>query len=94
MSYQVGETTYPTAKKIHDCDASLWIVNGDLHETFRCCTWEEKKDIIRAKRNGWKIQPGQKYLRQAVVFEGRMSTFKAIPEMHDICVKYDIYEDC
>jgi len=74
--------------------ASDWIVNGDLSETFRCCDWTEKRAIIKARRNNWKIQPGQRYIRQAVVWEGRLGTFKAIPEMHDICVKYDLYEEC
>jgi hypothetical protein len=94
VSHQIGETTYHIARKVHHCMASEWIINGDLHETFRCCTWEEKKDIIRAKRNNWKIQPGQKYMRQAMVWEGKLGTFKAIPEMHDICIEYDLYQDC
>lgn len=94
MSQQIGNTTFPTARKLYSCMASEWIVNGDLHETFRCCTWEEKKDIIRARRNNWQIHPGQKYLRQAMIWEGMLGTFRAIPEMHNICVKYDLYEDC
>ena len=93
MSTQIGPTTYPKARKAYRCMASDWIVNGDLSEIFRCCTWDEKKDIIRARRNNWMIQPGQKYLRQAMVWEGRMGTFKAIPEMHDICIEYDLYEE-
>jgi len=93
-NHQVGETTYPTAKKVHNCMASEWIVNGDLHETFRCCTWDEKKAIIRARRNNYRIHPGQKYLRQAMVWDGQLGTFKAIPAMHDICCKYNLYEDC
>jgi len=93
MNTQIGETTYPIARKIYNCDACDWIVNGDLYETFHCCTWEEKKDIIRARRNKWRIHPGQKYLRQAMKWEGEMTTFKAIPEMHDICVKYDLYQE-
>jgi hypothetical protein len=93
MSENIGPTTYPTAKKVHNCMASEWIVNGDLHETFRCCDWQEKRAIIRARRNKWRIQRGQKYMRQAVIWEGVFCTFKAIPEMHDICVKYDLYQE-
>jgi len=93
MSTQIGETTYPKARKSYNCMASEWITNGDLSETFRCCNWDEKRDIIRARRNKWRIQPGQKYLRQAIIFEGRMDTFRAIPAMHDICIKYDLYQE-
>lgn len=93
MSTQIGETTYPKAKKDYQCMASDWIINGDLAETFRCCDWEQKRSIIRARRNGYKILKGQKYLRQAIVFEGRMETFRAIPEMHEICVEYDLYQE-
>lgn len=93
MSTQIGETTYPKARKKYRCMASDWIVDGDLYETFRCCDYSEKREIIRAKRNNWTIQPGDKYLRQAIVFEGRMDTFRAIPEMHEICLKYDLYQE-
>lgn len=94
MSTQIGETTHPKARKTYRCMASDWIVNGDLYEIFRGCTREERRAIVKARRNRWSIQPGQIYVRQAMVWDGRMGTFKAIPEMHDICLKYDLYEDC
>jgi len=93
MATNIGETTYPKARKVYHCQASDWILYGDFWETLRCCNWDEKRDIVRAKRNNYRIQPGQQYLRQAIVFEGRMETFRAIPAMHDICIKYDLYQE-
>jgi hypothetical protein len=93
VSRQIGNTTYPVAKKQHDCMASEWIVNA-LSDIVGMCNYSEKRELVKARRNKWKILPGQKYLRQAMVWGGSLGTFKAIPEMHCICVKYDIYEDC
>ena len=60
MSTQVGETTYPVAKKVHNCMASDWIVNC-LSDVVEWCDYEEKRQLVKARRNNWKIQPGQKY---------------------------------
>lgn len=81
----------PKARKQHDCMASEFITNyGDLRGlTF---TFPECRAIIKARENNWKIQKGEIYIRQACVMDGEIYTFKAIPEIHKICIKYDYYE--
>ena len=67
-------------------------------------TLAESKAIIKAWRNWRTIRKGEMYRYQyfiqenyhykdwAVVYEGTTwRTFRAIPEMHDICIKYGIY---
>lgn len=93
MSNVIGETTYPKARKDYRCMASEWITNGDLAETVYHCSYAEKRAIVRAKRNGWKIKKGERYLRQCIVWEGRLETFRAIPAMHEICLKQDLYQE-
>jgi len=92
MSYQIGSTTYPKARKQHNCMASDWIVNY-LQDVVEMCDYSEKRELVKARRNKWKILPGQKYVRQAMVWEDKLGTFKAIPAMHDIRIKYSLYED-
>ncbi len=94
MSTLIGDEVQPRARKGYFCMAAEQLLNGDFKEVFRCCTYAEKKSIVRAKRNQWRIQPGQRYIRQAVVWEGQLGTFRAIPEIHGICTKYNLYEDC
>ena len=92
MGQQIGATTYPKARKNYECMASDWIQNC-LSEVIEDCDFSEKRELVKARRNKWKIVKGERYLRQTMIFEGEMTTFRAIPAMHDICVKCDIYQE-
>jgi len=80
----------PVARKEHDCMASEFIladgVNGFGY------SFADLRIIAKAKKNKFKIIKGQKYIRQNNKFDGELYTFKAIPEMHQICLNYDLYE--
>lgn len=80
----------PIARKDHDCMACEWVRHSGI---FEYLTFAEKKAVVRAKRNMYKIKKGQIYIRQFNSDCGDKWTFKAIPEMHDICLKYDLYEE-
>lgn len=75
------------------CD---WIREGLLsyHELPDNITFGEKRLIAAAKIKQWKILKGERYLRQTMIGDGGMYEFKAIPEMHKICVKYELYPEC
>ena len=90
MTEVIFEST-PVARKDHDCMASEWFLNSDV---FDYLTFSEKKIVVRQKRNGWKIRKGQQYIRQFNKGCGDVWVFKAIPEIHELCLKYDLYEDC
>lgn len=85
----------PVARKKYDCMASEWIDNvllDNLH--YYELTITELKQIIRARRQGWCILPGQQYVKLAIVMsDGFFYVFRAIPEMHQICLKHNIYPD-
>lgn len=83
-------TTHPVAKKHHQCDACTWLLNGGYPDGMTISEW---RSIVKAKRNKWKIVPGQKYIRQSQMQDGEFVCFKAIPEIDEICRKYDVYED-
>ena len=80
-----------TARKEHDCSACEMISNGDNPED-----WMEVDELIvylKVKEKGFKINPGDRYIFQTGVYDGELYTYRAIPEIHDICVKYDIFGD-
>jgi hypothetical protein len=81
----------PIARKEHNCDASLFITEGGRPDYFDCI--DDYRAYIRAKQNRFKIQIGEKYIRQSNVTDGDFYCFKAIAEMHRICIKYDLYPD-
>jgi hypothetical protein len=89
MSIVLSQST-PIAKKEHGCDACTWLINGGYPEGMSISEW---RSVVRAKRNKWKIKAGQKYIRQTGIYEGDFYCSKSIPEIHEICLKYDIYED-
>lgn len=90
MSITVLNDTMPKARRSYPCDASRYVLEYVNEGMF---TIDEYRYIIRAKRNGYMIQPGQKYVKQVAVWNGDFGVFRAIPEMHDIAWKYDLYPD-
>lgn len=83
--------TQPFAKKEHDCDACEWL-NNSGYTNEEDLTPDEWKSYQLAKSNGFKIKKGESYIRQNNKFDGEIYTFKAIPAIHDICIKYDFYD--
>ncbi len=80
-----------TARKTHNCMACEWLVNDDWWRNCGELSISELREIVKAKQNDWNIVKGQKYLNQTVVCDGDIGTFKAIPEIHEICKKHDVY---
>lgn len=80
----------PIARKAYWCNACEFIQeNGD----YTGFAMSDLRLIVKARRAGWKIQPGQRYIRQFNRDSGETWTFRAIPEMHEICRKYDLYPE-
>lgn len=55
-------------------------------------TFSEKRAYITAKINRGMIQPGETYISQFIVDGGDSWTWRAKPELHAICLKYDFYK--
>lgn len=84
----------PIARKTYTCNASEWLYNGGLDDfVFHYePTCAELRAIVKARRNGWCIVPGQQYIKQVGKYEGDFYVWRAIPAIHAICLKYDLYE--
>ena len=86
---EVISEKFPRARKEHDCMACEWINESWGHCTF---SMKELRVIAKARKDGFKIKKGDKYINQRNIFDGRFYTFRAIPEVHEICIKNNIYE--
>ncbi len=91
MSVQVLSESTPTARKSHNCDACDFILNGGISGFGY--SFAELRLIAKAKKNNFNIVKGQKYINQNNKCMGDIYTFKAIPEMHELCLKYELYDE-
>ena len=81
----------PVARKEYKCDAAEWYLkNSGGKEDFEPEDWAK---IQSAAAEHFKIQQGQQYVYQAGICEGEFCTFKAKIDMHEICLKYDMYAE-
>jgi hypothetical protein len=90
MSIRVLSESLPKARKPHDCMACEFILASGV-DGFGY-SFAELRLIAKAKRNNFQVVKDQTYIRQNNIAEGELYTFKAIPEMHQLCLKYDHYE--
>jgi hypothetical protein len=81
----------PVAQKDYQCDACNWIFNGDIGREFY--EYDELRLIVRARRDKHKIKKGMRYVTQSLNDGGEIFTFRAREDMHDLCLKYDLYQD-
>lgn len=86
-------TLRPVARKRYTCNACEWI-EYDLNEHifYHQFTYAELREIVKARRNNWCIVPGQHYVKVVRVYEGRLEVWRAIPAIHNICLRYDMYD--
>lgn len=84
----------PVAKKAYHCNACEFLHNV-LNDSAFIFTIGEYRAIVKAKRNGWKITAQQRYLKQVQVdpTARQIFVFRAIPEIDDLCWKYDLYPE-
>jgi hypothetical protein len=82
----------PVAKKDYQCDACNWLIEVGVNDIG--LTFAEYRQVVKAKRNGWKIRKGEHYYKQAQIFDGEFCVFKGIPAIVDICQKYKLFDGC
>lgn len=84
-------TSQQVARKSYPCDASIWIYETQAWQDYDF-TYAELRIIAKMRRNGWRILKGQRYIKQVSVLDGKLIVWRGLPEIHQICLKYDIYE--
>lgn len=83
--------SYYTARKKYCCDACRYIFQFGTFSELQL-TDNEKISVEKAKNNNWRIMPGEKYFYQVLICDG-FQTFKAIPEIINICFKYKLFQE-
>ncbi len=91
MGWSVYDVSEPIAQKEHRCDASQLLHDWGLADSE--LTFTEYRTYIKAKRNSFKIVPGQKYVSCHGIYDGVPQTFRAIPEIDEICRRKGYYDD-
>lgn len=89
IDFILGEST-PIAQKDYLCNASLFIDEGGKPDYFDCIS--DYRDYIKAKNNRFKVKKGDRYLRQVFISDGDFCNVANIPEIHRLCIKYELYE--
>ena len=83
----------PIARKEYSCDACTFLFELD-DPCELGLTFYEKREIVKAIQKNYKILKGEKYIRQFNKDGGNNTwTFRAIPSIHAICAKHDLYEE-
>lgn len=83
----ISEGMIPSSKE-RECNASLWL-NESIE--FLELTYSELKSFAKAKKNGFKIQKGERHLFQEIKQDGKIERMHSIKAIHDICINHDIY---
>ena len=90
---EVLSNNYHKARKDYSCDACYWF-SEIAGERFQIdIKLSEAKLWVKAQKDGFKIKKGQRYLRNVNKQDGELYTFRARPEIHELCVKYELYEE-
>jgi hypothetical protein len=93
MGWDFSINSEPKARKDYACGAAEWILSAYSIDDDEF-TSDEKRILKQAELDGWKIKKGTHYLKTEGVFEGEWSVFRARPDLNQICLDHDIYQDC
>ena len=79
-----------TARKDHVCNGCQVYLSEYSAQDF---PFSQKKELIQAAKDGFKIKKGQKYLRCTVVHSGNIWTFKVRIDIDVFLTKHGIYQE-
>ena len=94
----IGPSKIVIARKNYGCDACVWLVESDVisDEWFLDdLSFAEKRTLVKARKNGWRIMKGERCLCQTLVScDGKdIITWRAIPEINALNHRHDVYQD-
>lgn len=79
------------ARKSHPCGAWYWFDRSEYGP--QDIDPDDWLAIEAARVDRGRILPGMQYIHQTGVDGGQFYDFKARQDMHDICLKYDLYPE-
>jgi len=97
MSEILKELKIKSVRKDHECNACLWLDGiGSTAESIineLDLTEDEKYSIRKAEVNRWKVKKGEPAIYSVGITDGDFNAWYSIPEIHEICLKYEIYQE-
>jgi len=86
-------STRPKATKDYHCQACEHISCAWNEADILALPDNERKAYELAKSKNFRILKGEEYVCQSGVYDGQFYTFRRIPDMVDICHKYELFPD-
>lgn len=78
------------ADRVIQCNASMFIKDC-LSDIVPELTYQQKRDVVKARQNNWSIQIGEEYRYYIYDEEGPDCECCEIPEMSEICADLDLW---
>ena len=87
--------TVKKTRKRHECNACCWIteVLSEIRSGEIKMTISERRAILRMQKNGWYVPSGSKCEYSVGIYDGDFFASCSDIEMHEICIKYNLYPD-
>jgi len=96
MDIILKEIKIKHVSKDHECNSCLWLYGIGItpESIFNQIDFneDEKQSIINAHANRWKVKKGEPAIYCVGISDSDFGAWYSIPEIHEICLKYDIYE--
>jgi hypothetical protein len=89
----IQNTKVKSARKEYRCDASDFLRDGLDNIDPGILTFAERRAIVRARQDYWKIKKGQPYTYQFSKYDGDPFVFRARTEIHELCLNHDFYPE-
>lgn len=82
-------STIRTARKEYSCAACEAVLDGGLKHFVEKLTFAEKRAIVLARADKWRVKIGAKYVDYRGIQDGDLYQVKMRPEMQEMVSKYD-----
>lgn len=91
--WNVIHETKQKARKNYHCDSSGYLLDLYSQGIDTKFTFTEMRAMVEARQSNCTIFKGETYIRQFNGDGGDTCVWRAKPEIHEICIKYKLYED-
>lgn len=81
-----------TAKESMPCEACRWLKTAMNPSFMKQLTPKEVLLVQKAAQKNFMIIKGMRYVTQEIEFRGKVWTSNFMPKIHDLCIKYGVYE--
>lgn len=79
------------AKKSYRCEAYDWIREG--LDAKQVTSFSDLKVCAQIRQEGAQILPGMLYYDIRILQDGRVYTYRARKDSHELCIKYKLYQE-